>query len=81
MPEVSQALEISPKSLFGRHPYPYEQRLIRDFITEVDKSVVFVSPLSVGVPFPLEKLPPDFRRNKIKEHLSKSREILGELGV
>lgn len=81
MIEASHALEISPKSLFGRHPYPHEQTLIRQFTNEVDKSVIFVSPMTVAVPVPMEHLPADFRRRKIKEHLERARDTLVELGV
>jgi hypothetical protein len=79
MIEAHDALEVSPKSLFGRYPYPHEQSLIRNFTKEVDESVIFVSPSTVAVPIPLQHLPADFRRRKIKEHLTRAREILNDL--
>lgn len=79
MIQVGQALEVSPKSLFGRHSYPHEQNLIRQFTQEIDESVLFVSPRTVMSPIPLEHLPVDFRRRKIKQHLERAREILNDL--
>jgi hypothetical protein len=79
--EARHALEVSPKSLFGRFPYPHEQTLIRDFTKEVDESVMFVSPETVAIPIPLQRLPPDFKRRKIKEHLEKAKAILDSMGI
>ena len=81
MIQAKDALEISPKSLFGRHPYHNEQSLIRDFTESVDKSVAFVSPLTILSPIPLQHLPADWKRRKIHEHLEKARQSLEELGV
>lgn len=79
MIQPKDALEVSPKSLFGRHPYHHEQKLIREFTTEIDSSVAFVSPRTILSPIPLQHLPVDFRRKKIKEHLEKARSILNNL--
>jgi hypothetical protein len=81
MQQAGKILEVSPRSLFGRFPYPHEQSLIRDFTKQVDESVMFVSPETVAIPIPLQRLPPDFRRRKIKEHIGKARDILISLGV
>jgi hypothetical protein len=81
MQQAGKILEVSPRSLFGKFPYPHEQSLIRQFTKEVDESVMFVSPMTVAVPIPLQHLPPDFRRKKIHEHLSKAKEILENMGL
>jgi hypothetical protein len=33
------------------------------------------------MPIPFQRLPPEFKRRKIREHLEKARNILVELGV
>jgi len=75
------AIEVSPNSLFGKHPYGKEQSLIRDAVTEIERSIIFVSPRSAALPIPLQRLPADLKRRKIKEHLTIARQKLEELGV
>lgn len=74
-------IEVSPKPLFGKHSYGGEQRLIVGVVKEIDLTVALVSPMTAAIPFPLQKLPAEFRRRKIKEHLTKAKMILNELGV
>ena len=74
-------IEVSPRSLFGKHSYPREQLLILNLAREIDFTVALVSPRTLALPVPLERLPAEFRRNKIKEHLGKAKAMLVELGV
>jgi hypothetical protein len=74
-------LEVAPRSLFGRHSYPTEQRLMLALNKQIDYTVALVSPMSIGVPLPLQRLPADFRRKKIREHLVKAQELIKEIGI
>jgi hypothetical protein len=74
-------IEISPRSLFGRHSYVGEQRLILALTKEIDETVALVSPHTVVMPLPLQRLPAEYRRGKIKEHLTRAKAILETMGV
>lgn len=74
-------VEISPGSLFNRHSYLKEQQLILNLTKEIDTTIAFISPRTELIPIPLQRLPPEFKRRKIREHLEKARNILVELGV
>jgi len=74
-------VEISPRSLFNRHSYLKEQQLIVSLTKEIDSSIAFISPMTELMPIPFQRLPPEYKRRKIREHLEKARSILTELGV
>jgi len=74
-------IEVAPSSLFGRHNYPTEQIMLQMFMRSVDRTIALVRPLAIGLPIPLEKLPFEFRRKKVIEHLGKAKDVLKEMGV
>lgn len=74
-------LEVTPRPLFGKHSYMREQQLMGHFGKQVDYAVLFVVPAAAGVPLPFNRLPVDYRRRKVREHLAAAREALKELGV
>jgi len=74
-------VEISPHSMFGRHSYLKEQQLILSLTREIDSTIAFISPRTELMPIPFQRLPPEFKRRKIREHLAKAQQVLNELGV
>jgi len=75
-------MTVNPQSLFGKYPYLHEQRMIVNFTKEIDRTVVLVSPRTVGmlgISYYAESN--ETKRKKIKEHLTRARDILSEMGV
>lgn len=72
-------IEVAAHSMFGKHSYPKEQAIIMQLTKEVDVTTALISPLTVEIPLPLQHLPADWRRNKIKEHMIKAQNLLKEL--
>lgn len=72
-------IEVAPHSLFGKHNYAKEQILIMEAMKSIDQSVMLISPLTEIVPVPLQYLPADWRRTKIKSKLENARKLLNEL--
>lgn len=74
-------IEVASHSLFGKHNYAKEQTLLLGMAKELDLAVALVSPLSVEIPLPSQYLPAHWKRVKIKEHLTRARELLERIGV
>jgi len=74
-------MEVRPKSLFGRLPYFEEQQEIRHTLYDVRSGVILINPRLYLVPFPLEKLPLELRRKKIKEKFQSALKRLERIGV
>jgi hypothetical protein len=74
-------VEVAPHSMFGQHSYAKEQMIILQLTKEVDVTTALISPLTVEMPIPLQHLPANWRREKIKQHLGRAKVLLTELGL
>lgn len=73
-----------PKTIFGKLPYPQEQRKIMNFTSEVSSGSLFINPKLVGIQkelFPVELMSDEARLKRINKHFRKAKKILKELGV
>jgi len=70
-----------PKSLFGKLPYLKEQSLIRQATDQMAQGMFFYSPVGLGIrsPFPVEKLPKDFRKRKALQRLKTTKKKLEQI--
>jgi len=70
-----------PKSLFGKLPYLKEQALIRQATDQIAQGMFFYSPIGLGIrsPFPVEKLPKDFRRKKALQRFANAKKKLEQV--
>jgi hypothetical protein len=78
-------VEINAKSLFGKHTYANEQLHIYNFANNVGQAIAYVEPLSspTSMEFVLinKVIPREKKVSKIREKLTKARDILIGIGV
>lgn len=74
-------VEFNAHSMFGKHAYAKEQFGINLLGRQIDQAIALVEPLAIGIAIPLDKLPADWRRRKVKVHLEKAKHVLVEIGV